>query len=403
METEQHHQVIILNDCPWSNYPEELHMAILKRLPWVDKLRLRRVCKVWNAILRDPELLRSSRPPEGSASPFCCLNPHSHGGEFLIYSPLGRSWHGFSSLPSFRVIAAAAGLLLMEGAVGGKRTLILLNPLNRARRQLLLPLDLEDIPLQRSCVFEMTLDKDTDRIRILAGVWHVSDDPVVRHPYHRHWHDWKFYVYHVDSNLWKVVANLSLRDEGYPVFTLAEQLPSAALMGNDLFFLSTFHGTSPHLYRIKTTEQPADECVKLGLEQDLVVGGAPLPMSSSYVESRLFESEGRLLLILRQRFGIGNGDDFVNNMWELSMYEFDFGASEWKTVLSLPGILARSRSFVSFDVGGGFVCFHNDELTGICDLASKTLTVLPSPVRMKSRHPPTTTIFLFEPRLDIIL
>jgi hypothetical protein len=303
-----------------------------------------------------------------------------------------------------KVIAAAAGLLLMEGFASGKRILILLNPLNRSQRRLPLPPELEDIVSHQSKVFEMTLDRETDTIRILAGLWNVCDDQNTRYPHQRHWHIWKFYVYNLLSNSWRVVADVSLRDEGYPVRTLAEQLPSVTLVGNDLFLLSTFHGTSSHLYRIKAAQGNTPECVKLGQEQDLVVGGAPLPPSSSYVESRLFESEERLVLIVRQKFRIGKVDDFLNNFWELNVYEFDFPSSEWKTVLEMPHKLARSRSFISFDVDGGFVCFHNDDFTGICNIGSKTWARLPSPViRSKNRHPPVPKIFLFQPRLDIIL
>ncbi|KAL2608315.1 hypothetical protein R1flu_026888 [Riccia fluitans] len=65
--------------------PEELLMLVLARLPWQDTLRLRRVCKLWSCILRNPQFLKLCSPSRGV--PLFLSSAFSEVDMTLYYQP----------------------------------------------------------------------------------------------------------------------------------------------------------------------------------------------------------------------------------------------------------------------------------------------------------------------------
>jgi hypothetical protein len=133
--------------------PQAVVFAILAKLPVVEQLRMRLVCKQWNAELSSPQFLASCDPDQ--TDPCLPILRYQAPGDtsefrFVAYNPSTKAWIKLcldflpvdSSSPK-HVRAGGAGLLLVEAAaapvadeasVAGK--LFVCNPLNKSYKEL---------------------------------------------------------------------------------------------------------------------------------------------------------------------------------------------------------------------------------------------------------------------------
>lgn len=154
----------------WSNLPEHLHDIILAWLPLPSFFRLRCVCQRWNTIVNSRNFLSiCSRVP--SHGPFFLMFADPFRQKCAAYDPTLHRWHllpltFFLSCPffeSFVVLAAAGGLLCLEGTGSQSKSLFVSNPMTRSQKKLP-PM----LAMKSPYVVGMVMDREQRTYKILV-------------------------------------------------------------------------------------------------------------------------------------------------------------------------------------------------------------------------------------------
>lgn len=107
------------SSCPWPEFPHDLQIQIMERLPLECCYRLRSVCKAWNHLLSSTHFIRIM----GSRQPWLLLCTPKLELPFLLYSFFTNSWRplSLSFLQHHKVVSgqvnyrgSAYGMLLLD-------------------------------------------------------------------------------------------------------------------------------------------------------------------------------------------------------------------------------------------------------------------------------------------------
>ncbi|CAM6108629.1 unnamed protein product [Calypogeia fissa] len=381
----------------WKNLPEELLAPILAHLPWWSNLRLQPVCKSWNSLLRNSELLYKFSPPPPPRLP-CCIVRTSCGG--AIFNLALRKWHVIPPsllLPSsqspdeYQVVAAAGGVFLLEGREEDMGR-FLVNPLNKSRKRLP-PLPAPEQGNRSTCtILGMVVDRETHMHRIIAEQTEYeeveSPSAALRDPLGAT----KFceiYVYDMNTKTpsWEIATTLQSEID------LCLEIENAVFVANDLYILMVQPFGWCWMYRVfkalhtSWSEVPAEIAIDLG-------------------HVHLFEHRGSLMLV--------GGTDVMKSDKNLTVdiWRLDMVKLVWEHMLTMPEELIKKLCalpengiFYRFDVEGDYACFINPftEVTITCDIVKKAWGWIDRHEYSNNFEYIDDLIFLFQPRLDIVL
>ncbi|KAL4573783.1 hypothetical protein LXL04_020600 [Taraxacum kok-saghyz] len=127
-----------MEDEIWKEFPEDLHEAVIARLPVATFFRFRSVCQKWNSLLTSSSFsIECSRLPNPQQPWFYTSHENINTGE--IYDPVAGKWHHPTApaIPTKMIIlpmAAAGGLVCFLDI--GHRSFYVCNPLTRSFKEL---------------------------------------------------------------------------------------------------------------------------------------------------------------------------------------------------------------------------------------------------------------------------
>lgn len=314
----------------WGQLPEHLTENILAQLPVLSILRLRSVCKRWNALTSNPAFLQNYSRAETRRSPspaVFLLYADQPRQSYPVYDPAANAWHllpqTLNSSPrgnspsTFVVLAAAGGLLCLMDTLSepeeGLLNLYVSNPITKARRRL--PSTIW-MPLSKPYVVGMVADSTTNTYKILVA---------------RNGDDLKLQVYDSVTDSWQMTGSVLRR--------LALLVGTAYTQGV-LYCLAYGAVTSVSAYHVDR-----------GLLEDVRA-----PMPSHLAWPQLFISRGHLMMVgAIALWGI---------LRSICVWQLDALQMEWVEVLKVPeGLLpglsrgGDAGAHNLFVADGDYICF----------------------------------------------
>lgn len=127
-----------MEDEIWKELPEDLHEAVIARLPVATFFRFRSVCQKWNSLLTSNSFsLHCSQLPQ--PQPWFYTRTHENVNTGAMYDPVAGKWHHPTAppIPTKTIIlpvAAAGGLVCFLDI--GHRSFYVCNPLTKSFKEL---------------------------------------------------------------------------------------------------------------------------------------------------------------------------------------------------------------------------------------------------------------------------
>ncbi|CAM6083944.1 unnamed protein product [Calypogeia fissa] len=395
----------------WKGLQEDLLLQIFAKLPFRSLSRLRTVCKSWNSVIYNRDFLDLC-PRLPSEAPFCIIFDHLVQG-YSIYSPASHTWYrlprSFFSFSTKKtcLLASAGGLCLFEAFGQTERALYVVNPMNKTERRL--PPMLGTGNTDEFVYVEMAIDRETDSFRVIAveSIIYPSNDTEDEdeddtdndedNPSVNLHVIVSFQVYNSRRNSWE--TRLMEVDEKY------KEILSTALYDGELYCLIR---TLDNRYVVYLMGQEAEDQHKFERKVGDVIELSQFDHDMPFLH--LFEQRGHLMICGKSRSAPGLG---------VRIWQLDAQRMKWKEVQRVPKKLRskfvklswRSRVFVHGNYM--WVSGVNKELV-MANIANKSWCPVPrytlgcaqdcswspSPKRRTSRY--RCTLFLFEPRLDLV-
>ncbi|EFJ36037.1 hypothetical protein SELMODRAFT_78419 [Selaginella moellendorffii] len=347
----------------WCNLPEHLVDTVLAWLPPASLFRLRTVCKRWNSVVSSRAFLDTCSKIKSRLPYFLMFADHFHRRVAAVYDVSVSSWHllPFSSFmhcrfpESFLVLAAAGGLLCLEGTGSQSGTMFVSNPITRVYKKL--P---RMIAMKSPYVVGMVVDDEMKSYKILVA----QDGETLASQ-----------VYDSSTNRWSLTG----------VYHRRTAILAGATFYNGLLFCLTF---SPNGLLAFDLERGQWLEVKLALPPSL---SCP----------NLMTHQDRLLLI--------GGIEELGSLQSVHVWQLHPTKPEWMDVERVPDELFK-RLFTSSSghficVGqGDFICLHEYYSPEILmyDIVRSSWQWLPGCSLNDNIEARSVLGFAFQPRIEAV-
>ncbi|KAL2643963.1 hypothetical protein R1flu_011550 [Riccia fluitans] len=400
--------------------PQEIITLILTKLPFHELCRLRTVCKAWNGLVTDPEFAVMCIK-KASEVPYCVMFDHYLQG-YSIYCPVSHAWRRlprsfFSfSCPKFCLLAASGGILLYEGVGCEQRSFLVVNPINKSERRLPLLQDWEHDSCSTVYYAQIAVNRETDEFKVLI-IDSVEGQPSSSYL--------KYQVYDSSSDVWEMYGAVpsSLRESDFR---------GAVLLKGKLYCLAHIRYSYELLCISKQNCKGETIVDSKGGEAFWKASNIRLP-NNEFLFVDLFEHQGKLML--------GGRTDDLDHERNLQFWRYEQGVErsrgvmKWVEVLRLPKRLRNKFSVLEefalvhvqgdyiwasavvenyskrFDspprrIDGSVMVMSSISESNWCLIPNYSLGCPSNCNRDYCGERPgrrACTLFLFEPRLDLLL